>query len=197
MGTSGLGGSSGMSGGGRTGGGLGGQGAVQGPQLNQLGQLSSQAVGNGTGFVGQQNQGEFVGNRMAGAGQAAMMQPTFGAFGGGQGGSDFNSQNRSQGSSSTRAFRPRYRVGFDYRPQTADVQRRATVQADRLSSANPALAGLQISVSDVGVAEIRGQAPTQDARLLIENLVRLEPGVSEVTNLVEVVPLAPAAANPQ
>jgi hypothetical protein len=77
------------------------------------------------------------------------------------------------------------------------VQRRAAVQADRLSSTNPALAGLQINVSDLGVAEIRGQAPTQDARLLIENLVRLEPGVSEVTNLVEVVPLAPAAANPQ
>lgn len=170
---------------------------MQQPQLNQLGQLSSQAVGNGTGFVGQQNQGAFIGNRMAGTGGMSMMQPSFGALGGGRGGSDFNSQNSaSQGSSSTRAFRPRYRVAFDFQPPSGDVARRTAVQADRLTASNPALSGLQIDVSDEGIAEIRGQAPTQDARRLIENLVRLEPGVRQVTNLVEVVPAPPAAASP-
>ena len=70
------------------------------------------------------------------------------------------------------------------------------MQADRLRTSNPALSGLQIDVNDEGTAEIRGKAPTQDTRMLIENLVRLEPGIREVTNLVEVVPTPPAATNP-
>jgi len=169
-------------------------GAFQGPQLGETGDLSAQAIGNGTGFVGG-GTGGFVGDRMAGAsGMSGMQRPSFGSLGAG-GGSDFNSQNRSQqGASATRNFRPRYRVGFEYTPSAASVSQRTTATVSRLTARNPALAGLQIVVDDVGMAEIRGTAPNADTRTLIENVVRLEPGVRDVTNLIVVAP--PAAANP-
>jgi hypothetical protein len=194
----GLQGSSGLgSAGGRGAGGAGSGSAFDGPQIGEVGDLSSQSVGRTGGFVGQSNQGTFVGNRIAGTGGMSAMQPSFGALGGGRGGSDFNSQNgRQQGSSQSRSFRPRYRIGFEYKPVLADVSQRAAVQVNRLQARNPALADLQINVDDAGVAEIRGQATTDDARLLIENLVRLEPGVRSVTNLVQVTPTPPSAANP-
>jgi hypothetical protein len=177
--------------------GAGSGGAFQGTQLRDTGDLSAQAVGTGTGFVGGANAG-FVGDRMAGAtgaaGMSMMQRPSFGALGAG-GGSDFNSQNRSQqGQSATRNFRPRYRVGFEYTPTAASLSQRTAATVNRLTTRNPALAGLEIVVDDVGMAEIRGTAPNADARTLIENVVRLEPGVRGVTNLIVVAP--PAAANP-
>jgi hypothetical protein len=174
--------------------GAGGE-AFQGPQLGMTGDLSAQAVGNGTGFVGAANTG-FIGDRMAGtSGMSTTQRPSFGALGAGRGGSDFNSQNQTQqGPSATRNFRPRFRVGFEYTPSATSVSQRAAATMTRLTTRNPALAGLQINVDDAGMAEIRGTAPNADARTLIENVVRLEPGVRGVTNLIVVAP--PAAANP-
>jgi hypothetical protein len=158
------------------------------------GDLSAQAVGNSSGFVGAGN-GGFVGDRMAGASAMSMLQrAAFGALGAGRG-SDFNSQNQSQqGPSATRNFRPRLRVGFEYTPSATTVSERAAATMTRLTTRNPALADLQINVDDAGMAELRGTAPNAEARTLIENVVRLEPGVRGVTNLIVVAP--PAAANP-
>jgi len=174
--------------------GAGGQ-PFQGPQLGTTGDLSAQAAGNTGGFVGANN-GAFVGNRMAGsAGLSTMMQrASFGALGAGAG-SDFNTQNRSQqGQSATRNFRPRFRVGFEYTPSSTAVSDRAVATMTRLSARHPYLAGLQVNIDDAGMAEIRGTAPSAESRTLIENVVRLEPGVRGVTNLIVVAP--PAAANP-
>lgn len=192
-------GTGGMGGAGRSG--AGGAGGFAGPQLNQTGDLSSQAVGNGTGFVGRSRDGGFVGNRMAGGGGGAgVMQPSFGGLGGGGGnfgGAGFNNQNETrQGSAASRTFRPRYRLGFEYQPAAGHVSQRAAVQVERLTATHPALAGVQIAIGEGGVAEIRGQAPTAAAKRLIENLVRLEPGVRRVNNLIEVVPAAPNAVSP-
>jgi hypothetical protein len=159
------------------------------------GDLSAQAAGNTGGFVGANN-GAFVGNRMAGAaGLSSMMQrASFGALGAGAE-SDFNSQNRSQqGPSATRNFRPRFRVGFEYTPSPTAVSDRAIATMTRLSTRHPYLAGMQVNIDDTGMAEIRGTAPSAEARTLVENVVRLEPGVRGVTNLIVVAP--PAAANP-
>jgi hypothetical protein len=166
--------------------------------LTPTGELSARAVGNGTGFVGATN-GAFVGNRMAGSSGAmsTMQRASLGALGAGRGGADFNSQNQNQsrqGQSATRNFRPRFRVGFEYAPSATSVSQRANATMTRLTTRNPALAGLQIDIDEAGMAEIRGTAPNADARTLIENVVRLEPGVRGVTNLIVVAP--PAAANP-
>lgn len=190
-------------GGGGAGGAAGASGSMSGPALNDLGSLSSRSVGRGTGFVGQSGgNGAFVGNRLAGTAGGASMQPSFGSrggggrggFGGAGGPADFNNDDQSQfGATQQRPFRPRYRIGFEYHAAAADVARRVAVQANRLTIRNPKFAGLDIRVDEDGVAEIRGQAPTDDARRLIENLVRLEPGVRSINNLVEVAPTAAPA----
>lgn len=201
-------GTGGGQGAGGTGGATGSSGTFGGPTLNDLGSLSSQSVGRGTGFVGQSG-AAFIGNRMSGATGSGAMQ-SFGTRGGGgrggtggfggnggfgAGASDFNNQNQSQyGATQQRPFRPRYRIGFEYKPAAANIAQRVAVQANRLTIRNPAFAGLDIRVNEDGVAEIRGQAPTDDARRLIENVVRLEPGVRSINNLVEV---APAPSSPQ
>lgn len=179
------------SGGGGAAAGSGSSDAFQGPQLGETGDLSAQSVGRTGGFVGGAS-GGMVGDRLAGTtGATATQRPNFGALGSG-GGSDFNSQNRpQQGASSTRNFRPRYRVGFEYTPSASDVSVRTAATIGRLTSRNPALSGLEIVVDDAGMAEVRGTAPTAAARKLIENVVRLEPGVRQVTNLVVIAPPAP------
>lgn len=189
------GGLQGGGGNGQSGGRSGAGGAFSGPQLNQTGGMNAQSVGRGTGFVGQQNQGAFVGQRLAGTGGGAAAPPSLSGLGALGGGSNFNNSSGSQQAASNRkGFRPRYRLGFQYQPAAALVSRRAETQVSRLGANNPNLSGLRIVVDDEGVAEISGQASSDDARRLIENLVRLEPGVRRVTNLVEV---APAAENPQ
>lgn len=168
-----------------------GGGSFSGPQLSDVGSLSQMAVGNTGGFVGQSNTGTFVGNRMAGQQSLSAMQPSFTApRGGGRnafGGNVNPPQPQSAGE--TRTFRPQYRIGFDFTPRPApEVAQRVEAQLSRLTSTTPALAGVQVAIDEAGVAEIRGQAPSEDARRLIENIVRLEPGVRSVTNLMEVAP---------
>ena len=180
-GTSGIGGSSGIGGqGGLGGSGATGSGTFAGPQLNEVGALSANAVGSGTGFVGQTNQG-FAGNRLAGQTSAIAPGPTFTAPSGGN--FDPNSFQQNSGQSSTRQIRPRYRVSFDtgtFAP--AEVTTRAEAQIARLTARTPALAGVTIAIDDKGIAELRGTAPDRDTSRLIENIVRLEPGVRGVDN---------------
>lgn len=161
-----------------------------GPQLNDVGSLSQQAVGNSTGFVGQNTQGGFVGNRLAGQAGLGSTGPTFTA----PGGSDFDPDGFNQsgsGQSSTRQVRPRYRLGFDFAPKpAADITSRIDVQLNRLTESNPQFAGVEVAINEQGIAELRGQAPTEDARRLIENIIRMEPGVRGVDNQLA-VPASP------
>ncbi len=48
------------------------------------------------------------------------------------------------------------------------------------------LNGLKIQVDQNGVVVLRGQVESEHARRLAENLVRLEPGVREVRNELQV-----------
>ena len=156
-----------------------------GAQLNELGTLSGNAVGNSTGFVGQTNQG-FAGNRLAGQTTAVAPGPTFTLPSGGSFDPSSLQQNNS-GQSSTRQIRPRYRVSFDtgtFAP--AAVTSRIETQIARLSARTPALAGVTIAINDQGIAELRGTAPDRDTSRLIENIVRLEPGVRGVDNQLDV-----------
>jgi hypothetical protein len=171
--------------------GIGGEGtAFAGPQLNEVGSLSQQAVGNTTGFVGANTQGAFVGNRMAGQTALSSAGPTFGNLGG----NDFDPNQSGSGQGTTRQVRPRYRLGFDFAPApAAEITSRIDVQLSRLTDSNPQFAGVQITINDEGIAELRGEAPTEDASRLIENIVRLEPGVRGVDNQIAVSPTPPAA----
>ena len=167
--------------------------AFTGPQLNQVGNLSQQAVGNTTGFVGANTQGSFVGNRMAGQAGLGSAGPTFSPLGGGDFSQDFNQDfNQSgRGQSSTRQVRPRYRLGFEVpAAPAAEISTRIDVQLSRLTESNPQFAGVQIAINEEGIAELRGAAPTEDASRLIENIVRLEPGVRGVDNQLVVPPTA-------
>lgn len=155
-----------------------------GAQLNELGTLSGNAVGNSTGFVGQTNQG-FAGNRLAGQTATVAPGPTFTLPSGGS--FDPSSFQNNSGQSSTRQIRPRYRVSFDagtFAP--AEVTSRIETQIARLSARTPALAGVTIAIDDKGIAELRGTAPDRDTSRLIENIVRLEPGVRGVDNQLDV-----------
>jgi hypothetical protein len=129
------------------------------------------------------------------AGQAGLggSGPTFTTLGG----SDFNPDSFNQsgsGQSSTRQVRPRYRLGFDFAPAPAtQITSRIDVHLTRLTESNPQFAGVQIAINDQGIAELRGEAPTEDASRLIENIVRMEPGVRGVDNQLAVPPTPPAA----
>jgi hypothetical protein len=162
--------------------------------LNEVGTLSQQSIGNTTGFVGANTQGTFVGNRMAGQAGLGSTAPTFSGLGGG---GDFNQNNFNQsgsGQSSTRQVRPRYRLGFEYpRAPAAEVTSRIDVQLSRLTESNSQFAGVQIAINPEGIAELRGAAPSEDASRLIENIVRLEPGVRGVDNQITVPPTPPTA----
>lgn len=176
--------------------GLGGQGGLgqqstgagqfTGPQFDAMGSLSNSATGTGTGFVGQTNQA-FVGNRLAGQAGVAAPGPTFTAPSGGEFDPESFRQQQGGGQSSTRQIRPRYRVSFDFeRAPAAEIANRVETQLTRLQSSNPALAGIDIQIDANGVAVVRGQAPDVDTSRLIENIVRLEPGVRGVDNQLDV-----------
>ena len=171
-------------------GGIGGQTGpgISSPNITtELGALSGM-VGQGS-FVGQGNAAQgFVGSRQAGTQAPGVSNRNFSGAGF-QGGGDFNQFNQlqGQGSSSRRKIQPQYRIAFK-RPQleVRQVDERLQRAMSRLSETNPTFAGIDVSLDETGIVALQGVVESDDARRLIEALVRLEPGVRDVTNEIEV-----------
>lgn len=170
----------------QTGGGQRALGAAAGTQSSRTGLAPANTASN-TGFVGRDDDtGRFVGRQAAG-----QQVPTSGSqFRGAQFGGSRSAAGRRTGGGTAgdsaaqeRIVRPRYRVGFSYstRPSSSlreSLQRRFEQLAARRST----FRGISIDVSPQGVARLQGTVESESARKLVENLVRLEPGVRSVRN---------------
>lgn len=157
-----------------------GQG-LTGPQFNSsLGQASSNAGNNG--FIGANNaQNGFIGIRQD------TTQQNF------QQGNQFQNLNRAlQGQNNQnggnqgveRRMAPaRTRIAFDYaKKNSVELQ---TNLASRLSKYSK-FSNASTSLAENGVLTIRGNVKSDDDRKLAEALMRLEPGVTGVENLLTV-----------
>ena len=82
---------------------------------------------------------------------------------------------------------PQYRIAFE-RPTLAParVSDRLQRSMSRLSETNRAFSGIEVSLDESGKVALQGVVDSDDARRLIEALIRLEPGVRDVTNKIEV-----------
>ncbi len=87
-----------------------------------------------------------------------------------------------------RPYPARLRVAFDYDRPSAPA--RSAVVTARISEVLAARWPQPVAVEmvEAGKAIVRGLVPTAHDRVLVEQLVRLEPGVSEVENLLQVSP---------
>ncbi|REJ95885.1 MAG: BON domain-containing protein [Planctomycetota bacterium] len=178
---------------GRTGGtsGIGGQqtgAGIADPQIStELGALSSM-VGQGS-FVGQGNTAQgFVGSRQAGTQTQGASNRNFSASGF-SGGDDFNqfNQQQGQGPSSRRRIQPQYRIAFERPPlATSEVNDRVQQSLSRLSETHPAFDGIDVAVDEAGTVGLRGTVQSDDVRRLVEAIVRLEPGVRDVQNELDI-----------
>jgi hypothetical protein len=187
-GASGLGGALGGATGGR--GGAGGQGlGASGLGASGLGASGLGAAGN-SGFVGRTSTG-MAGNAQAGqggnAGNAGLNTGRSGASnrqmnGQSQFGGSGSGSNQKTGSS----IRPRQRVAFEFNSRTpAAVATVMSTRMVRIGEKNPALKQVGIQVIGDQIV-LSGKVKTVDQSKLIENLLRLEPGVKSIRNDLEI-----------
>lgn len=154
-----------------------GQGADSGPQISDIGSLGDQVGQNQ--FVGQGNQGQFIGNRQVGTQQGQGTQARFQQAGGGQG---FRQPDNDQ-QGSERRIRPRYRIAFDYNiAGTATIAERSRQQLQTFRTAFNLPDTISVEFDDAGTVILRGEAQSAEMSRLITNVVRLEPGVRNVKN---------------
>ena len=181
---------------------------------------SSAAVGQGQGAVTSQIQSSTVDTtRSSGLSDlnASALGTTAGGSPSGQqtqtlpGGSQFgrNTQQSSQRgqagrASSTRMIRPSLRLGFTpLRRPSQDVSRvvrrsflRLAIRSTRIAETNPALSNVTIVAGKSGALTLQGSVPTQAARRLAENILRMEPGVRKIQNDLTVAAAGPNSQAP-
>lgn len=193
-----AGGAAGGSAGGLGGGGAQGQGGGQGqfnPSSN-FGQNgfgsnfgSGGSIANESGFVGRNdNNSRFIGSgrQAQGGGNVQSFQtPQFGnrnagGQGIGRGNNNFGQQRN------LRVVRPQLRVAFSHPTlSTPQVRNKLDVQLTRLAERRQ-LDGIAFELDDESNVTLRGEVPSEGARKLAEMMVRLEPGVRDVTNELSV-----------
>jgi hypothetical protein len=178
-------------------------GSVGSGQGGSFGQGSSFGRGaGGTGGFGGQRGGQFGGlggmNQFGGLNQLG--RSGFGQYG--QNGRGFNQFNQGQRGQNNMQNAPRVRtrttLGFarPVRSGGAVVTQRVS---DRVGRSVERLGGTDVAVQMEGpVAILRGTVPTSHARNLAEQLARLEPGIDQVQNELEVAgETAPGASLPE
>ena len=153
--------------------------------------LTGQATGT-SDFVGRgDNAGRLVGNQRAGQLSTQGTGTDFGGFGNrgrGQNASNrFGNQQRSGTRQTTRVIRPRQKIAFSY-PQrpAADIDRSLETRMTRLMQGTTRSGTVSVAVDAQGVATLSGTVDSPEAKRLAAIMVRLEPGVREVDNQLEV-----------
>ncbi len=156
--------------------GAGGQNGFLGANPNQnsfLGRGNAQNQGGAMGLNGMMNQlgNNRGGNRNANRGNMNTMS------------SMFNNGGSMNGQSSAPPIRPRQRVAFDYPLPKGEVLQ-TTLQSQLTKSAirRPAMANVMVSLNSDGEVLMRGAVSSQSEAKLVENMMRLEPGVRSVRN---------------
>lgn len=100
------------------------------------------------------------------------------------------------GAGSTRFIRPSIRLGFvpqvrAPRQLNAGLQRRfagLSARISRIGETQAAFSGVTIQVADKGAVTLSGTVDSGSAKRLAANLLRMEPGVRSITNLLNVAP---------
>ncbi|MFV0443873.1 MAG: BON domain-containing protein, partial [Planctomycetaceae bacterium] len=168
-------------------------GGVPGPQFTEFGQAGDQ-IGNTVVGRGNRNQGcvgaTGAGQQTVDAGGTARFSGLGGSGGDGGGGSAATSQTRGS------QMRVSQRLSFPV-PKVA-----APVIASRVSSYLTKVSqiggGVTVVADDAGQVVLQGTVPDDHARKLAEALARLEPGVRQITNELQVQSSDPEpAAAPQ
>ncbi len=84
-------------------------------------------------------------------------------------------------------YEPRLEIGFAFQPPTpGELQRDLSARLNESLGPVSDLGPLRVSLQQ-RTAILRGEVASEEARLLAEALVALEPGVSQVENLIRVV----------
>lgn len=186
--SSGVGGnlSSGGGQGGLGGSGLGGTAGTQTSALNLEFGSASNTIGQNQ-FIGRNSTNGLVGNTMAGQqnGVASFFQGLQGFQG--NGGRNANSQSRGQAGADRLTIRPAMRIGFETTPRASTISspRFATRFSDIIER-RPELRGVNFVTDESGRVLLRGTVANEGARDLAAAIVRLEPGVRDVVNELEV-----------
>lgn len=177
--------------GGAAGGGRNGAAGQMGPAIN-AGDGSLATMVSNSGFLGQSNANSFLGINTTGqTGRTTSRAPNFSALqGGARGmggstlvGSGMNGMGGQNGMQQQgQQIRPQLRLGFQ-EPALPAALVQTTLQ-QRMEQLPAAVRNGNIGalVSDDGVVTLSGTVATEEDRQLMEALLRLEPGVSDVRN---------------
>lgn len=181
--------------------GSGAAGGASGPTLNTEAGTTGVDRNFGSGFVGgSDNSGRFVGSQFAGqqrtSGTSRPGSNSFGRNNRGRGSTRGRGQTtrRTTGRNSGRTqVRPRQRIAFSFAPRTTvSIQTSLTKRFTDIVKRRAELKAVSILVGKKGELTLKGEVPTEAARRIASNLVRMEPGVKKITNELTVV----AAATP-
>lgn len=155
--------------------------SLEGPQFN----LGDGSLGAelGQGFVGAGDGSTFIGNRLAGQGQAGNFASQFGALGQGGGRPTGGQVNGNLGREPTRAMAVQTRLSFDFpQPAVTEVQRSLTKTLASIPEIARVSEKVKITVNEGGEVVLSGVLPDLDEGRLLEAMIRLEPGVRSVRN---------------
>lgn len=92
--------------------------------------------------------------------------------------------------STKRMYDPKLSVAFRHEPRTAnEVSARLQIQMDRLTRRDPSI---QVVTTVAGeTVHLEGQVPSEEQKLLVEEMMFFEPGISAVQNDLKVLSDAP------
>ncbi len=163
-------------------------GMSPGNAVGQTQQNAGQVTGNERFVRGARPAGAFVG---ADSGDAqnffSQLQGNAGNFGSGLNANRNRTERGNQmPAQTTPVIRRRLHVGFEYQsPATSELSRRLNSRLQgvlaSVSRQSEPYPDVQVAMLDATVV-LRGTVPSQEAKLLLERLVRLEPGVWQVQN---------------
>ena len=143
------------------------------------------------GFTGRTRPDDFIGGRQSRfQNTLVQQQQQFRQFGSSRNTAPRNTRGLATGRRATsqrRIVRPQVRVAFSYtvRP-AARVTEALQSQFQRVSTRLPGFESVRVTTDEQGRVTLSGETGSQESRKLAENLVRLEPGVRSVQNLMTV-----------
>ena len=136
-------------------------------------------------FVGRNDNGGFVGNRMAGQTSQQGSQPQFGNL---QNNNNRNNQNRNNRSNTDRKpVRPQYRVAFPTPVIPApQIQSKLVTRIGELPPLQSSVGSVTVTVDNAGQVLLSGFVGTERDKKLVESYIRMEPGVRAISNQLAV-----------
>ncbi|HWL08160.1 MAG TPA: BON domain-containing protein [Planctomicrobium sp.] len=160
-----------------------GGGAATGQTNLNLGNGSVAAQVGQSQFAGRSaDSAQFVGSQNASSGNAGRNNSQFSLLQGLMNNAEFN-PNTNNGTQQSQPIVPQLKLGF-VPPAIPPAEIQSTIQTRlvALPSLGMRSAGVSSRVNDQGLVVLSGVVPTEEDRLLMETLIRMEPGVRDVQN---------------